>query len=155
MARGCCADAINELCGVAESTVNYIFKKFITTFVNEFFNDYVINPVGADLANIMETYRLLGLPGCIGSMDVTHVPLLRCPKDARHLCTGKEKYPTLAFQVVVDHNRRITNVSRSFFGACSDKMINNDDDFSNQILKGILLYACLCFILNIVYYRFI
>jgi hypothetical protein len=33
-------------------------------------------------------YEKLGLPGCIGSMDCTHVLWHRCPKVIRNVCTG-------------------------------------------------------------------
>ena len=86
---------------------------------------------------VLETYRVLGFPGCVGSMDVTHVPLGRCPDKYRFLCSGKEGYPTLAFQVVVDHFRRVHHVSVAFFGAANDKSITKNDAYPIAIGKGL------------------
>jgi hypothetical protein len=84
----------------------------------------------------MEGYRLLGLPGAIGSMDVTHVKWERCPEHLHWSCIGKEKYPTLAFQCVVDHNRRIHHVSVPFWGGSNDKTITANDSFPFRVACG-------------------
>ena len=70
-------------------------------------------------------------------MDVTHVPLGRCPADCRFVSTGKEGYPTLAFQVVVDHFRRVHHVSVAFFGAANDKSITRNDTYPCDIAEGL------------------
>jgi len=51
---------------------------------------------------------------------------------------GKEGYPTLSFQVCVDHCRRALSVSRFFFGAANDKLIAKNDPFSLGIINGTL-----------------
>ena len=66
-------------------------------------------------------YRLLGFPGAIGSMDCTHVHWGRCPPNLKWQCIGKEGYPTIAFQCVVDRTRRILHVGDAFFGGTKDK----------------------------------
>ena len=43
--------------------------------------------------------------------------------DVEALCIGKEKRPTLAFQRIVDHDKRVMCVSKAFFGAANDKTI--------------------------------
>ena len=45
-------------------------------------------PTEVELCHIMEVYTLLGLPGCIGSFDVVHIPWGMCPWGDRHLFTG-------------------------------------------------------------------
>ncbi len=60
---------------------------------------------------------------------------LACPSELTNLCTGKEGYPTLSFQVVVDHARKINHVSVSGFGTMNDInmcqidiIVRNDDN---------------------------
>ncbi len=64
------------------------------------------------MKKVMEVYARLGLPGAMGSMDCTHVNWDMCPVKLAHLCTGKSGKPTLAFEVVVDHSRRIHQCSK-------------------------------------------
>jgi hypothetical protein len=45
-------------------------------------------------------------------------------------------YPTLAFLVVVDHNRRAMIVSRAFFGAANDKLIVKACEETKAIIEG-------------------
>ena len=50
--------------------------------------------------------------------------------------TGKEGFPTLVFQVVVDHDRRIQYVSNYFYGANNDITICYNDLYTRQVLAG-------------------
>ena len=81
-------------------------------------------------------YRILGLPGAIGSMDVIHVVYGRCPKHLKHSCIGMEGVPTLAFQCVVDHNKRIMYVSQPILGGTKDKTITCNDAFPVCVALG-------------------
>jgi hypothetical protein len=49
-------------------------------------------------------------------MDVTHIYWDKCPEALRFLCKGKEGKPTVAFQAVVEHNKRIQHISKPFYG---------------------------------------
>ena len=44
-----------------------------------------------------KVYHYMDLPGCIGSMNVTHVQWGACPLELRHNCVGRYGYPTLGF----------------------------------------------------------
>ena len=64
----------------------------------------------------------MGFPGCVGSIDCTHIAWDMCPTTLNPLCKGKEGYPTLVFEVVVDHTRKIRACTRSFYGAKTIKL---------------------------------
>lgn len=137
LGRGNCADDIQEFIpSIGHSTINFIFKEFVPAFVHHFYHIYVTVPEGNEMKKVMEVYARLGLPGAMGSMDCTHVRWERCPVEYTNHCIGKEGYPTLAFQVVVDHTKRIHHVSRYFFGACNDKQITNNDSYPIEIMQG-------------------
>ena len=118
LGRDECADSINELSNllIAESTAYPIFRKFINGMIEKIYPCFVKFPTGAELDKVMQTYAELGLPGAVGSMDCTHVEWMMCPKGERFGAKGKEGYPTLAFQVVVDHNKRVLSCSQYFLG---------------------------------------
>ena len=86
------ADDSNELSSgvIRESTCVSILKEFVTKMAYNLYYLFVCEPEGYDLLKVMEMYRILGLPGAIGSMDVTHVVYGWCPMHLKHSCIGKE-----------------------------------------------------------------
>lgn len=133
LARGLTADDIPELTGIGASTAQAIFKQFCQVMCNHFSSAFLPDPTLENIRDAEEVYRKLGFPGCIGSIDCTHFEWKKCPQYLQNLCTGKEGYPTLAFQTVVDHGRRIRWLSPAFYGSTNDKGICHEDSFINRI----------------------
>ena len=102
---------------------------------------FINAPQGEYLREVQDLYASLGLPGCCGSMDCTHVKWTLCPKGKKHHASGKEGYPTLVFQVAVDHNKRVLSVSQHFLGSVNDKTICENDLFSLGIKYGSLQHV--------------
>jgi hypothetical protein len=78
------------------------FHKFINRLASskdEFirYPDSLVN-----LKPIMEQYTYKKLPGCGGSIDVVHLKWSNCPACDYNRCLGKEGFPTLAFEVVME-----------------------------------------------------
>ena len=73
-------------------------------------------------------YGILGLPGCIGSIDCVHIGWDCCPAGNRSDAAGAKGHPTLSFEVIVSHTRRILGVSRAFWGTWNDKTIVRYDE---------------------------
>lgn len=69
-------------------------------------------------------------------MDCTHLKWSKCPVDLTQVCTGKEGYPTLAFQVMVNHAKKIYHCSNAFWGSWNDKTITSQDTFPKQLMDG-------------------
>jgi hypothetical protein len=136
LATGATFQDIALLFNVGVETARRFFMDFIIMFSTKLFDLWVVPPVDERLKEVMNVYARLGLPGTIGSMDVTHVRWDRCPVYERHMHVGKEGYPTLAFQVVVDHCRLIHAVSSAFKGACNDQTIARNDEFPMKNLFG-------------------
>jgi hypothetical protein len=99
LGRDAVSDSCEELSEIARSTCNDIFIQFVAQFNAAFYDDVIKPPTGDNLLHVMETYRKLGFPGCVGSIDCTHVKWRQCPKSLRFECSGKEGYPTLSFEV--------------------------------------------------------
>jgi hypothetical protein len=137
LGRGSCADDMSEMSGVGESTCNSIFKRFIAGMsVDEVFNLYVHPPAGAKLTEVMDTYARLGFPGAVGSIDCTHIFWSKCPVELTNLCRGKDKYPSLSFEVVADHTGRIHSCTDGFMGTFHDSMIVVNDAYAREIRDG-------------------
>ncbi|CAN0184692.1 unnamed protein product [Pylaiella littoralis] len=99
------------------------FHKFCKNFAKEMFEEHIYLPTGTYQDEVMDCYRKLGFTGAIGSTDVTHVGWGMCPFTLGRSCTSKEGFPTLAFEVTVDHAGRAIGVTQGFTGATNDKTI--------------------------------
>ena len=59
-----------------------------------------------------------------------------CPASLHSAHTGKEGYPTRAFNVACTHTKEIISVSLGMPGACNDKMMSRYDGFLLKIKNG-------------------
>ena len=102
LGRDDCCDAIEEFSSVPEKTVWWFFKIFLKNFPRVLFKDVIKLPKeGEELNKVMNVYRKMGFPGAVGSVDATHIRWHMCPVEFVHAATGKEKYPSVAFQVLL------------------------------------------------------
>jgi hypothetical protein len=136
LGRGVTFDEVAEHVGSAfGGSIHYEFfcswcEKFSETYKDVF----VKKPASvAELQESCDVYAKLGFPGCIGSIDVTHIPWHNCPAALANSYTGKGKQPTIAFEVVCDHRRRIISVTDGHCGSRNDKAIIRLDPFANEV----------------------
>ena len=64
-----------------------------STFIYMPRNSTEFNGVQAD-------YALIGLPGCVGSVDFVRIGWGKCPHQYYNMYKGKEGYPTISFEVI-------------------------------------------------------
>ena len=99
------------------------FFIFIGALV-EMKDEYIcIPPNITELRRVSRDYNAVGLPGCVGSMDVVHVKWANCPTGNHNRAKEKEGYPTLAFQCLTYFNSRVMAIYGPQFGSCNDKDI--------------------------------
>ena len=99
LGRGECFDTCSELTQISDTTLRTFFHQF-TSFYAPKFNVWCAAPTTeADLERVTEQYRLLGFPGCVGSVDCVHLHWERCPATVANEHTGKEGYPTVVYEV--------------------------------------------------------
>ena len=67
------------------------------------------------------------------SIDVVHLKWSNCPAEDVNRATGKEGYPSLAFEVVTGFDRQILGVSCAHFGTRNDKQIVRTNETVRQI----------------------
>ena len=99
------------------------------------FNKYVVMPTTKEEfeAN-MSDYAHLGLHGAVGSMDATHIISDRISKSEAQLNTGfKSSHTARAFNVCVNHKRKILYSTKGFRARWNDKTIVRLDDFCMSI----------------------
>lgn len=136
LGRGSYADDMSEMSKVKPSTCNHIFKTFVKNMAAKMFPVYVTPPKDDHLRRVLDTYARLGFPGAVGSVDCTHIFWDKCPVALSNLCKGKEKFPSLSFEVVVDHDRRIHSCTDGFVGTAPDSVIVVNDEYCRSIAEG-------------------
>ena len=120
---------LEELSQVSEFTHCYFFlEEFLPWGCRLACNNIYLPRTPNKLTAVENKYRRKGLPGCVGSVDCVHVQWDRCPSGFKGECHGKAGTPTLAFEVVVAHDRRIQSVSTYNPGAQNDKTIAQNDN---------------------------
>jgi len=136
LGRDAVADDCNELSSIGLSTCHDIFKRFVKLFSSAFYEDYVFIPRGSHLLDVMEVYRRLGFPGCIGSIDCTHVKWSACARDLKWKATGKEGFTTLSFQAIASHDWRCQHISIGFLGSYKDITVSKNDEVVQKLMAG-------------------
>ena len=112
-------------------------------------------------------FRRLGLPGAWCSIDGTHVPLGKCPEDAKVMYkSGRYPKPTMAFIVLASHNYQILYCSQGYPGSQNDIQLVQQDKFMQELsirryspvpfwsakLKIMLLYSLMVIVFLMVVY---
>ena len=124
-------DVIEEASGgISKSTFARFHLKYIEWFNRTQLDKYVY-PTVPKVAEAV--YSKLGFPGCVGSMDGVHIVWEGCPWTQKHLYQGKEKQPTMAFNVVCDTTTRVQSISGPFHGKVNDKTMVRCDAFVSRL----------------------
>ncbi|CAM9802745.1 unnamed protein product [Pylaiella littoralis] len=101
LGRGNYCDDIADFTGMSESTVQDVFHKFTERFAREYYPIWVRMPDEEELKRVIKDCDEVGMTGAMGSVDVTHVHWASAPHSERPSYTGKEGYPTIAYEYVV------------------------------------------------------
>lgn len=129
LGRGNFYDDIVQFSGMSEATVGRTFHIFCECFATKLYETWIHLPRDEEeLQEVMDVYDKVGFTGAVGSTDVTHVAWACTPFSHARSYTGKEGFPTLAYQATVDHSGRVRGVTKGFAGATPDKTIVRYDE---------------------------
>ena len=81
-------------------------------------------------------YIAAGFPWVIMSLDVVHIRLWGCSANLKQVSTGKEKFPSRAFELGCNNRRIIVSAKRGFYGSVTDKSIVKFDGAVNSVRGG-------------------
>ena len=136
MGEGCSFRTIYNLSGRVLSPMSFLsFAKRYTLVIAKYLAPkYIKIPKNvAELNELSVQYESLGFPGCVGSTDGVQIAWEGCPNAYRVSFTGKEKYPTLGFNVTVDHELRVLHVCSMFADRFNDKTKILYDDYVKKL----------------------
>lgn len=137
LGRGVSFDDVAEYIGVSEAVVAAFFYIFVRHWSTVQYALFVRMPMTEEeLRTCEREYAMGGLNGCIGSADVCHVAWNCCRVSLFNSAKGKEGFPTLAFQVIVNHRRRILHSTDGFLGSINDKTIASHDEMMMAMRTG-------------------
>lgn len=82
-------------------------------------------------------FSMAGFPGCVGSMDATHISLERVPFRLRqpHLAM-KMSTTARSYNIIVNHRRQILSTTRGHPATWNDKTLVMFDDFVTGLNTG-------------------
>jgi hypothetical protein len=136
VASGCAFDLVEEATCVSEEKHRLFFHEQFCKWGDRISSDWIYMPVEEEeLRKVMYVYEKKGIPGCAGSIDCVHLIWDKCPAGMHSTCKGKGSYPTLAFQVIASHTRKILSVSQYFWGTINDKTIAMSDETVNSFRR--------------------
>lgn len=140
LGRGWTFDDLEEATGISEESHRKFFHKFIRACRIHFYPKYVIEPSSKEeIEDAMAEFSEAGFNGCIGSADATHIIMEKCSARLKNQHTGgKLSQSARAFQITVNHRRRILSSTVGFPGRWNDKTIVRFDSFINRIHRGLL-----------------
>ncbi|CAM9719025.1 unnamed protein product [Pylaiella littoralis] len=118
---------------ISVQTTAATFHSFCKHFAREMYDEHIYLPTGDYETKVMSDYERIGFTGAIGSTDVTHLAWGVCPYNQARSFTGKEGYPTVAYQVTVDHTKCAVAVTPGFTGSTNDKTIIQFDSAETRI----------------------
>ena len=118
-------------------TMNAFYHSFGKRFIEEEQDVWIKYPLTfEELEDTLQAYALVGLTGCVSSTDCTHVHWDRVPFGFAPNYVGKEKYPTLSFEVSCDRNKKILHVTIGHPGARNDISISKTDEYIQALCFG-------------------
>ena len=111
------AHVIASVCSnLSEEVHRSFFMKWISD-MSSIKDEFIFMPQDNDtFRKVSEEYAARGLPGCIGSVDCVHIGWDRCPTQYKNMYTGKEGYPSVAYEVICTARKFIQSVSCDSIG---------------------------------------
>ena len=136
LAKGVDVDGVEEAAHISTSSLKVFVPAFIRWLAKEIFPEAVRLPEGEHLQGSLRVFARLGFPGAYCLADGVHLFWDRCPAKLKALYSGKEGYPTLAFNVSVLQSREIIHVADWLPGSKNDKTQAAHDELFRKARVG-------------------
>ena len=139
--RGFTFDDLEECTAISAETHRQFMLSIIQYGSSVLWNKYVIKTDNIDDAHYNSSlYKSAGFPGCVGSVDGTHVMLESCADWAQNKHKGyKLNKPSRNYNVACNHKREFLGCTRGFPATWNDKTTVLYDHFTRGIYNGEIL----------------
>lgn len=138
MRRGWTFDDLEEATFISEEKHRIFFHSFVAVMADKLFPKYVRAPsTKEEINDSRKEYDKAGMHGCIGSADATHVMNERITAGLKQYHMGAKLHtPARAFNIVVNHRRRILATTVGQPARWNDKTIVLFDGFMTSMHRG-------------------
>jgi hypothetical protein len=90
-----------------------------------------------EIDHVENIYHLIGYPDCLCIIDCVHLPWGACTWTLQTQCKNKhKKKPTVVFEVISSHTKKVLHVSDMFWGACGESLIVKYDKAVHEVMDG-------------------
>ncbi|XP_054843778.1 uncharacterized protein LOC129335367 [Eublepharis macularius] len=136
LANGCSFQVASDLFGIGRSTVAASLMEFCFAVEVELFSKTVC--LGPDIGLVMEGFRNLGFPHCIGAIDGSHIPI--CAPGGRPDQYGNRKnFSSILLQGTVDASGRFIDAEVGWSGKNHDAFVFSHSAFCLAMDAGSLV----------------
>jgi hypothetical protein len=144
LGRGWTFDDLSENTGISEEIIRVFFHKFIEFGSTVLYKRYVVAPKTAEEAlEHTGPYTKAGLPGCVGSMDATHILLEKVEYRLRQSHLGfKSSHTARSYNITVNNRRKILATTTGHPSRWNDKTVVLFDNFAVALNEGRTLQDC-------------
>jgi hypothetical protein len=115
--------AAQRACLSEKCVRTFMYHALEHVYMHHFSQHVYLPKTQEELRSTEHKFAKSGFPGAFLSLDVVHCMWKSCPMKYTHLCSGKEGFPTLAWNCGVDRTGICTHVSGPHVGARNDKTI--------------------------------
>ena len=138
LGRGWTFDDLEEATNISEETHRRFSLQFFQIGATHLFDKWVTIPqTKEEIDDCMFEFKQAGFNGCVGSSDATHVIHERVSARLKNNHLGmKAAQTTRAFNITVNHRRRILATSPSCPGRWNDKTLIRYDKFLTMLHAG-------------------
>ena len=138
LGRGWTFDDLEECTAISQEVIRNFFHSFVEFGSDKLFKMWVYTPrTPEEIASVTSEYSAAGFPGCIGSMDATHVEHCRIAYDYRqaHL-SFKLPFTARTYNIVTNHRRRILGTTDGHPARWNDKSLVKFDEIAMDLHEG-------------------
>ncbi|KAG7336915.1 DDE superfamily endonuclease [Nitzschia inconspicua] len=139
LGRGWTFDDLEECTAISEEVIRVFFHQFIKFGSTTLYNKYVGPPLTVEDAIdlCIREYEAAGFPGCVGSMDASHVEHQRISFKHRqaHL-SFKLPFTSRTYNIVTSHRRKIFSTTDGHPARWNDKTLVRYDDMASTLHDG-------------------
>ena len=130
---------IEECTAMFKEVHRVLFHKFIKFGSMTLYEKMVISPISLDEASShMAEYAKVGLPGCVGSIDCTHIVTERCEYNLKNNHLGYNlSNTTRTYNLTCNHRRRILHSTAGGPGHWNNQTMVRLDQFITVIRAGV------------------
>ncbi|KAI5083347.1 hypothetical protein GOP47_0003090 [Adiantum capillus-veneris] len=117
--------SVGEQVGVGQSTVSQVTWRFVES-MEERGKHHLKWPDAEELDTIKARFEQLGMPGCCGAIDITHMVMTLPAVESSADWYDREKNYSMALQVVVDPSLRFRDILTGWPGGMNElQLIRN------------------------------